>query len=82
MPNIEWAHHKAMRCKFARMKIPHPASLSSLILEAFVRNGGILPAREYYGSEHEVKGKKYQSWVEELRELGIRFCRTLRTRHE
>jgi len=71
MPNIEWMQHKAMRCKFARMKVPHPASLSTLILEAFMENGGLLPAREYYGSEHEVKGKKYQQWVDNLRELGI-----------
>jgi SepF-like predicted cell division protein (DUF552 family) len=53
------------------MKVPHPASLSTLIFEAFISNGGLFPAREYYGSEHEIKGKKYQNWVEELRELGI-----------
>ncbi len=71
MPNIEWKLHKAMRCKFARMKIPYPASLSTLLFEAFLENGGLLPAREYYGSEHEIKGKKYQHWVDDLRALGI-----------
>jgi len=71
MPNIEWKLHKAMRCKFARMKIPYPASLSTLLFEAFMENSGLLPAREYYGSEHESKGRKYQQWVDELRVSGI-----------
>jgi SepF-like predicted cell division protein (DUF552 family) len=71
MPNLEWAQHKAMRCKFARMKIPYPATFATLLLEAFLENGGLIPAREYYGSEHEVKGKKYQQWVDDLRSLGI-----------
>ena len=71
MPNIEWMQHKAMRCKFARMKVPHPASLATLVLEAFMENGGLFPAREYYGSEHEIKGKKYQQWVDDLRSIGI-----------
>jgi outer membrane murein-binding lipoprotein Lpp len=71
MPNVSWKHHRAMRLKFGRMKVPHPASLSTLILEAFLENGGLLPAREYYGSEHEVKGKKYHQWVDDLRSLGI-----------
>jgi hypothetical protein len=71
MPNTSWVVQNAMRIKLRRIGISHPASLSTLILEAFIQNGGLLPAREYYGSEHEVKGKKYQQWVEDLRSLGI-----------
>jgi hypothetical protein len=71
MPNISWKMQNAMRIKFRRIKVPHPGSLSTLILEAFIQNGGLIPAREYYGSEHEVKGKKYQQWVDDLRSLGI-----------
>ena len=71
MPNTSWVVQNAMRIKLRRIGLPHPASLSTLILEAFIENAGLLPAREYYGSEHEVKGKKYQQWIEELRELGI-----------
>jgi SepF-like predicted cell division protein (DUF552 family) len=60
-----------MRIKFRRLGLPNPASLATLIIEAFMENGGLLPAREYYGSEHEIKGKKYQQWVDDLRVIGI-----------
>lgn len=66
MPNMTWKTHRAMRLKLLRMKIPHPGSLSTLLLESFLEKEGVIPSRVYYGSEHEVKGKKYQKWIDEL----------------
>jgi hypothetical protein len=66
MPNMTWKTHRAMRLKLLRMKLPHPGLLSTLLLESFLEKGGIIPSRVYYGSEHEVKGKKYQKWIDEL----------------
>jgi hypothetical protein len=71
MPNMTWKNHKALRCKLTRIGMNHPASLATLLLEAFLENGGRISARCYYGTVHEIKGKKYQTWIDEIRSFGI-----------
>lgn len=73
MAQIQYKSYFSMRAKIRRNVKKYPclkqyASLTTLLLDTFIKNNGYLASKQYYGSRFEVPGKTYTTWINELKE--------------
>lgn len=77
MAQSKYKNWNALKLKLIRLSKSQPilsngsSTLATLLLDTFLENDGIIPARSYYGSSFEIKGKNYTQWIDELRKIGI-----------
>lgn len=77
MAQITYKTWDALKKKLYRLGKTHPVcsksytSLSTLVLDTALKNGGFIPKEVYYGSVFEQSGLTYKDWIAQLKRAGV-----------